>query len=585
MPNFKALAEAKRDQRAAALDAAPPFVFSKHAKYLDASASQIVAKIGAGEWTASEVIEAYISRAAEAQKVSNCTTEILFADALKEAKALDAEFAKTGKLRGPLHGVPMSFKDQFDLTGYDTSMGYSKLLNKPATTDAEVPALLRAAGGIPILKTNIPQTLFNLECSNPVFGPTTNPYSPLYSSGGSSGGEGAVLAQDGSALGVGTDIGGSLRAPTASCGVYSLKPGLQRVSYVGVTEPNPGLEGVISVAGPLGRSIDDLDIFSRLTFGVQGNSLAVAPVPYREAKLPEKLKFGYYTDIYIKSSPATKRAVLETIDALRKQGHECVEIEIPTPETAFNAYFALCSADGYRTIFDGPGTDPIDAALEPIKNMPRLPMFIRNCIVWAANNIFGDPQLGRFLKVNGDKSVKELFEWTVKRDEYGALLYKEVWNKHNLDGIISPMLAIPHIPLGSWAGNFQLVSATSFWNVINSPVGILPVTRVDPNVDALTPEWTQPGAFPEGHFANPKTTIYRALYLGGSPLAVPQYKNVAAYDPKKSAGMPVGIQVVGKKWEEEKVIAMMRVVEGALGDPRERGFGPGSFTRAHHKED
>jgi Asp-tRNA(Asn)/Glu-tRNA(Gln) amidotransferase A subunit family amidase len=89
------------------------------------------------------------------------------------------------------------------------------------------------AGAIIYAKTNIPQTMFAFECSNPVWGRTTNPYNENYTCGGSSGGEAALLAMDGSAIGIGSDIGGSLRIPAAYCGIYSLKPGGGRVSYVG----------------------------------------------------------------------------------------------------------------------------------------------------------------------------------------------------------------------------------------------------------------------------------------------------------------------------------------------------------------
>lgn len=100
-------------------------------------------------------------------------------------------------------------------------------------TSRQVVNVLLEAGAVPFVKTNIPQTMFAFECSNPLWGRTTNPYNDQYTCGGSSGGEAALLAMDGSALGIGSDIGGSLRIPTAYCGIYSLKPGSQRVSYGG----------------------------------------------------------------------------------------------------------------------------------------------------------------------------------------------------------------------------------------------------------------------------------------------------------------------------------------------------------------
>ncbi|KAJ7052233.1 amidase signature domain-containing protein [Mycena amicta] len=536
---FKTLSTAKLQQRQKALAVAPKFILEQHHIFLEASAAEIVARIGSKEWTATEVVTAYIARAAEAHAVTNCGTEILFEDALREARALDAEFATTQKLRGLLHGVPISLK---------------------------VTTLLRAAGAIPIIKTNVPQTLFAMECSNPVFGATTNPYNSFYSSGGSSGGEAALLAMDGSALGVGSDIGGSLRVPAALCGVYSLKPSMLRVSYIGAGEPTPGFDGIISVAGPMGRSVDDLDIFARLTLGVPGRSHTVSPILYRESKLKDKLRFGYYTEYYAKASPASRRAVVDTVAALRKQGHECVEVEIPTPDEAMRIYLALCSADGYKTLLSGAGSDPVEEALQPISILPALPSFIRNFICWVIG--FQDPQLSHLLAVNGCKSVQELFEWTVKRDEYVATFCREVWDKHQLDGIIAPMLALPQLPHGSFSSVFQASCVTCLYNLVNSPVGCLPVTRIDPTLDALTPEWTS------SESAAP-SMLYKTLYLGSSlPTAPKHLRGKPMYDVNLMSGMPVGVQVVGKKWEDEKVLAMMRIVDDALGP---RGFGPGSW--------
>ena len=197
----------------------------------------------------------------------------MFKEARHQARELDKEFQSSKTLRGPLHGVPLSIKDQrklcllpsvaimtpiyviVDVAGFDSSVGYSQWTNRPASEDAkvrcllpvvgggfyldarflwQVVALLRSAGGIPIMKTNVPQTMLVFECSNPVWGCTTNPWNERYTHGGSSGGEGALLAMDGSVIGVGTDIGGSLRIPAAYCGIYSLKPSPGRISDHGV---------------------------------------------------------------------------------------------------------------------------------------------------------------------------------------------------------------------------------------------------------------------------------------------------------------------------------------------------------------
>ncbi|KAG8887177.1 hypothetical protein FRB98_000387 [Tulasnella sp. 332] len=220
----------------------------------------------------------------------------MISDALKEARELDRNFAITKQIKGPLHGVPISFKDMYQVKGYDNSIGMTRYCNQHSVEDAGLVSQVRDAGGVLFVKTNVPQTLLAFECANPVFGRTTNPYNPDYTCGGSSGGEAALLACDGSALGFGSDIGGSLRIPAAFCGIYSFKPGYARFgSSTGIRRTTPGFEGIHVCRGPMGRSVDDIELACRLFFGKPSQlNEWLPPVPYRDATLAKKLKFGYY---------------------------------------------------------------------------------------------------------------------------------------------------------------------------------------------------------------------------------------------------------------------------------------------------
>ena len=193
--------------------------------------------------------------------MTNCLTEILFERALGRARILDAYFQKHKTPFGPLHGLPITVKDSFNIPGVDSSIGIAALVCKPASSAAPLVALLESLGAVIIAKTNIPQTLGALDSVNNVFGRTMNPINRALTAGGSSGGEGVVTAMRGSVVGFGTDVGGSIRIPAMCNGVYGIKPSVGRFPYGG--QEGGGLEGhtragqLQAVAGPLSANLKD----------------------------------------------------------------------------------------------------------------------------------------------------------------------------------------------------------------------------------------------------------------------------------------------------------------------------------------
>lgn len=151
-------------------------------------------------------------------------TEILFPEALARAKELDEHLSKTGNVIGPLHGLPISLKDCFITPPHPSSIGMSHYANEATTTETVLVSILRKLGAVFYVKTNVPTAMMMMETINPIWGETRGAYHSGTSCGGSSGGEGALLAMRGSPLGIGTDIGGSIRIPSAFNGLYGLKP-------------------------------------------------------------------------------------------------------------------------------------------------------------------------------------------------------------------------------------------------------------------------------------------------------------------------------------------------------------------------
>lgn len=138
---------------------------------------------------------------------TNCLSETLFDDALKTAKFLDDHLNQTGETVGPLHGLPVSLKDNFCIPGKDATVGFCSWVNDPATSTSVLVDILVAAGAVPYVKTNVPTAMMIAETVNNCQGRTVNPLNRNLTSGGSSGGESALIVFGGSPLGVGTDIG------------------------------------------------------------------------------------------------------------------------------------------------------------------------------------------------------------------------------------------------------------------------------------------------------------------------------------------------------------------------------------------
>ena len=459
---------------------------------------------------------------------------VLFSDALARAKALDDEFQKNGTILGPLHGVPISVKDQFDVEGYDSSIGFSAWCNAARTSDAAVVQAVRRAGGIVICKTNVPQTMLNFECSNPVWGVTSNPWNDKYTCGGSSGGEGAMLAADASALGVGSDVGGSLRIPALYCGIYSLKPGAGRISRRGARSANPGFDAIPVTPGPMGRTVEDVKLLSRVLFNcTPANTYeGIAPVPFRDVQLPKKLKIGYYfEDKFVRTSPANKRAVQETVDGLRAAGHELVEFDLPFGPRSIQIFVSLTSGDGYRTLRSHGRGDPIEKNLFLITFGPSLYSWVRNTGAWIVRNFVGDTLFADTFARSKHSTVGEYWSYNSQKNQMIAEFYEEVWEKYQFDAIIAPGMPSPALPHGGTTRLSPLANSTFYYNLVDSPVGIIPVTRVDATKDALPSDWhtTSRGL---------GSLILNELVYGGAAGVN------GIYDVKKMEGLPVGMCIL-----------------------------------------
>src|SRR5262245_41983283 len=232
-------------------------------------AAELARRIAARELRPSEVVEAYIARVQVVHRALNAVVHERYADALREAREADLRARSAGELP-PLCGVPITLKDSIDLAGSASTFGVERL-REPVSRDAPVVRRLREAGAIVLAKSNVAQLLLFYEADNPVFGRTLHPFAADRACGGSSGGEAALVASFASPLGIGTDVGGSVRVPAAFCGISGFKPTAGRLIDEGRHSVPPGQTCIVSQVGAMARSVEDLALGLRVALGPQGD--------------------------------------------------------------------------------------------------------------------------------------------------------------------------------------------------------------------------------------------------------------------------------------------------------------------------
>lgn len=303
------------------------------------SVSEILTRTASGAWTAQAVTLAFCKRAALAHQLTNCLHEAFFSAALADAEALDSEFARTGRPKGPLHGLPISLKDQLHVRGVETSLGLvgwigtfegRKGTGKEKNVESEMARLLRDAGAILFCKTAVPQASMAGVTENNIIDYVWNPFNRLVSAGGSSGGEGALVGCKGSPLGVGTDIAASVRVPAAYNGLWGLRTSVGRLPFKGAAVAVDGQETLRFTPGPLAADVEGCKIFMKALLRKRPweTDPECVDLPWREGIRDEilgvqKLTFGVLRDDgLVKVLPPVQRAVNILSDSLKRIGHE-----------------------------------------------------------------------------------------------------------------------------------------------------------------------------------------------------------------------------------------------------------------------
>lgn len=499
------------------------------------SASAIAAKVASGDLSAKEVVETHIARIEAVDGRLNAVVTRRFDEARAEAAEVDAAVAR-GDTLGPLAGVPITIKEQFNVAGLPTTFGLPKRRHQVATSDGPLVRRLRDAGAIVLGKTNVAQFLFYQEADNPLFGKTSNPWNVKRSSGGGSGGEGAIIAAGGSALGLAADVGGSIRTPGHFCGVHGFRPTSWRLTNLD-SPPEmffPGFNEIALDPGPMARSVADLILAMRVLAapGLERVDARIPPVPWPDpaAVSIEGLRVAMFDDDgFWSASPALRRATQEAAAALRVRGAVVDHITPPEPDMAAKVYFSFMMADGFAWAKPQLRGNPLDGRIKTARQIARIPNGLKPLLAGMLR-LLRQRHLAMTIMTSRSMEVKDYWRLAADRNRWRDA-FLGVLDAGGYEAILCPPHALPALFHG---GSKLLFDTTSYgvrFNVLGLPAGVVAATKV------------------------------RAGEESDRRFSLDIVERAARKTEKGTVGLPVGVQVAARQWRDDIVLAVMAALE------------------------
>ncbi len=309
------------------------------------SATELAALIAARTVKSREVVDAHLDRIAEVNPRLNAITVVLAESARVASDAADDAVA-AGRPLGPLHGVPFTIKENIDLAGSATTNGVAALADAIPSIDSVTVERMKAAGAIPLGRTNMPEFGLRVSTDNAFRGLTRNPWHHDRTAGGSSGGEGSTIASGMSPLGLGNDIGGSIRNPALCCGAVGLKPTPGRVPAMSVIPPvDPGISGqLMSVEGPLARTVADLRAAIGIMAGAHHRDVRSVPASLTGPPAPQRAGIVRHVP-GVEMDPGARAAIDDAESALVDAGWEVEPVDPPELERVADLWKHLLAFD------------------------------------------------------------------------------------------------------------------------------------------------------------------------------------------------------------------------------------------------
>lgn len=480
----------------------------------------LLAEIKEKKYSAVRVAGAYLRTAVLAQRLLNNVTEFLPKEAFEQATFLDKYLEENGEVVGPLHGLPVSLKDHVALAGKRNSFMFTALVDNVTDHTSLIAEILKDAGAVFYQRTTQPQFLMHLESSSPLHGITSNPYNTSLTCGGSSGGEGAALGFGSSCVGLGTDIGGSIRGPASMQGVYGMKGSVGRLPVNDVFAAGGSGDSILGTIGPMGRTRDICELLFQVIVGAKPwigrPELTTKPwLPGVALKDKKKVKIGImHSDGVVNPQPPVARALREVESKLKAATGSDVELEVVEfePKNQDDAWRIISSL-----YFEDGGAGKLGllaSAEEPVMELSK----------WIMTE---NPNVRSL-------DLKTLWELNAEKHAYRDA-YNKHWTDSGIDFLITPAgpgAAQPH-------GTTKYWGYTSQWNLLDYPGITFPVTFVDADKDK---------GYAEGY----------------EPISETDKLYFERYSPEKYEGAPIALQLVTRRFHEEDTFDYLKLVEDIM---------------------
>jgi fatty acid amide hydrolase len=494
---------------------------------LELGAARLAAAIGRGEVSASQAVEAHLRRIDAVNPTLNAVTARRFEAARREAREIDALRGR-GEQLPALAGVPITVKDSLDVTGLASTVGLPWRRNVLAACDDPHVARLRAQGAIVVAKTNVAQLLMYYESDNPLFGRTCNPWRADRTCGGSSGGEAALIAARASALGIGSDIGGSVRIPAHFCGIVSLKPTAGRCPDHGRFSFPLGQQAIAGQVGPMARRVDDV----ALALGLMqaGPEAGIPPLGDLGAVNLRRLRVAWSDhDGLLPAAPALRRAVREAAQALQDAGAQVRPIALNLG-ALYGHLLALWTADGGAFVRHGLRGDVAHASVRRFAQAASVPRALRGPLC-ALLRAAGQPRLAHLIGCMGAADVGGYWTGVEALHDERSRFTQALDEAGDVDVLLCPPWNSPAVAHGASTDIGPGGAYAAAINALGWPAGVVPWTAV------------------------------RAGEECDRPVSRDRVITAVRESEQGSVGLPVGVQVIARPWHDHHALAVMRALE------------------------